>query len=218
MKTYLKLEEMKLLELSATNPRYRPLIRLLSHLGCRISEVPVISVEDINFQDCVVTTQHPKTRLRLDCPQCRLKVERAVTKSKEYRRIRALPLDSDTLELVSDYINLGGPVLRKGKRLLFSISRNQAWRVVRDCAQRAGLEELVNPETGKTRSVSPHSLRDAFAVHAIKMDESGEGLRLLQEHLGHASFNTTARYRKVAGDEHRRWYDQLWGSGTQYKQ
>jgi integrase/recombinase XerD len=33
-----------------------------------------------------------------------------------------------------------------------------------------------------------------------------------KEHLGHQSFNTTARYRKVAGDEHREWYQSLWGS------
>jgi hypothetical protein len=37
-----------------------------------------------------------------------------------------------------------------------------------------------------------------------------DGLRLLQEHLGHASFNTTAKYRKIAGEEHRHWYDRLW--------
>jgi integrase/recombinase XerD len=44
----------------------------------------------------------------------------------------------------------------------------------------------------------------------MKLDDSGDALRLLQEHLGHASFNTTAKYRKVAGEEHRRWYDHLW--------
>jgi hypothetical protein len=32
----------------------------------------------------------------------------------------------------------------------------------------------------------------------MKMDDSGDGLRLLQEHLGHLNFNTTARYRKIA--------------------
>lgn len=37
-------------------------------------------------------------------------------------------------------------------------------------------------------------LRDAFSVHAMKLDDSGDALRLLQEHLGHASFNTTAKY------------------------
>jgi len=59
------------------------------------------------------------------------------------------------------------------------------------------------------RGVSPHRLRDAFAVCAVKMDDSGDGLRLLQQHLGHASFNTTAKYRKVSGEEHKEWYQKL---------
>ena len=82
---------------------------------------------------------------------------------------------------------------------------------MRVCARKSGLPNLVNPETGRTRAVNPHRLRDAFAVHAVKTDDSGDGLRLLQEHLGHASFNTTAKYRKVAGEEHREWYERLWG-------
>ena len=69
---------------------------------------------------------------------------------------------------------------------------------------------MVNPETGRVRGVSPHRLRDAFRVHAMKLDDSVDALRLLQEHLGHASFNATAKYRKVAGEEHRSWYDRLW--------
>jgi len=47
-------------------------------------------------------------------------------------------------------------------------------------------------------------------VNAVKRDDSGDGLRLLQEHLGHVSFNTTAKYRKVAGEELKDWYDKLW--------
>ncbi|MFC2060550.1 integrase, partial [Chloroflexota bacterium] len=86
----------------------------------------------------------------------------------------------------------------------------RAWQIVRDCARRAGLPDLVNPDTGKARGVSPHRLRYAFSVHAMKLDDSGDALRLLQEHLGHASFNTTAKHRKVAGEEHRRWYKRLW--------
>ena len=50
--------------------------------------------------------------------------------------------------------------------------------------------------------------------HAVKLDDSGDGLRLLQEHLGHQSFNTTAKYRKVAGEEHREWYQRLWSKET----
>ena len=49
----------------------------------------------------------------------------------------------------------------------------------------------------------------------MKTDDSGDGLRLLQEHLGHASFNTTAKYRKIAGEEHRRGYDRLWTSRSE---
>ena len=124
--------------------------------------------------------------------------------------MRTLPLDRDTLGILRDYIRRGGPVSRNGKKLIFGINRHRAWQVVRNCAERAGLSSLINPETGRRREVSPHRLRDAFAVHAVKVDDSGDGLRLLQEHLGHASFNTTAKYRKVSGREHRDWYKKLW--------
>jgi integrase/recombinase XerD len=137
-------------------------------------------------------------------------VAEAVAVAREHRRMRVLPLDAGTVQLLTEYINVGGPVDRAGERVLFGINRHRAWQIVRECARRAGLPELVNPETGHVHGVSPHRLRDAFAVHAMRMDDSGDGLRLLQQHLGHQSFNTTARYRKVSGDEQRTWYDRLW--------
>ena len=124
--------------------------------------------------------------------------------------MRTIPLDKGTLEMLADYINRGGPSNRNGKELLFNINRHRAWQIIRECAHRAGLPNLVNPETGKTHGISPHKLRDAFAVNAMKLDNTGDGLRLLQEHLGHANFNTTAKYRKVSGDEQRDWYQKLW--------
>ena len=133
-----------------------------------------------------------------------------VTKEQEHRRQRVLPIDSQTLDMLKEYIERGGPVVRDGKRLLFGINRHRAWQIVRECAERAGLPKLINPETGRVHNVSPHRLRDAFAVHAVKLNDSGDGLRLLQEHLGHQSFNTTAKYRKVSGQEHREWYQKLW--------
>ena len=72
------------------------------------------------------------------------------------------------------------------------------------------MPKLTNPETGRMHNVSPHRLRDSFATHAIKTNDTGDGLRLLQVHLGHASFNTTAKYRKVSGQEHADWYAKLW--------
>jgi integrase/recombinase XerD len=124
--------------------------------------------------------------------------------------VRMLPIDEDTLVMLTDYTRRGGPVQREGKMLIFSINRHRAWQIVKDCAQKAGLPKLINSETGRVRGVSPHRLRDAFSVHAMKLDDSGDTLRILQEHLGHASSNTTAKYRKIAGEEHRNWYNRLW--------
>ena len=129
---------------------------------------------------------------------------------QEHRRQRVLPVDSDTLKLLKEYVQRGGPVVKDGKTLVFDINRHRAWQIVKECADKAGLPKLINPENGRVHNVSPHRLRDAFAVHAVKLDDSGDGLRLLQEHLGHVSFNTTAKYRKVAGEELKDWYDKLW--------
>ena len=131
-------------------------------------------------------------------------------KDEEHRRQRVLPIDKVTLELLKEYVERGGPVVKDGKRFLFGINRHRAWQVITECAERAGPPKLVNPETGRAHNVSPYKLRDAFTVNALKQDDSGDGLRLLQEHLGHQSFNTTAKYRKVAGEELREWYNKLW--------
>ena len=224
MKTYLEPSEITLLENAATNLRDKLLIRLLFHLGCRVSEALALAVEDIDFVRSTVTIQHLKARLKLSCigcgqrlgrshtfcPKCGGKVEKAQTEQQEHRRQRALPVDSETLRMLKEYIKRGGPVVRDGKRVIFGINRHRAWQVVKECAEKAGLPKLVNPESGRVHNVSPHRLRDAFAVMAVKLNDSGDGLRMLQEHLGHASFNTTARYRTVSGKEHRDWYRKLW--------
>jgi len=223
-KTYLEMEEVTQMEKAATNLRDSLLVRLLFRLGCRVSEALAIKVEDIDFDKGAVTIRHLKSCLKLSCPRCgaRLgrshtfcpkcgsRVEKAQTEQQGRRRQRVPPADGDTLSMLKDYIRRGGAVVRDGKRLIFGINRHRAWQIVRDCAEKAGLPKLVNPETGRIHNVSPHRLRDAFATYAVKLDDSGDGLRLLQEHLGHASFNTTAKYRKVSGKEHCEWYHKLW--------
>jgi integrase/recombinase XerD len=223
-KAYLEFGEVEKLEQAATNIRDKLLIRLLFYLGCRISEALAVTVEDTNFAQGTVTIEHLKSHIRLSCsqcsarlgkshgfcPKCGAKVKEAVAKEQEHRRMRTLPIDSETLDLLREYVDRGGPISRGGKRLIFGINRHRAWQIVKECAERTGLPKLINPETGRVHNVSPHRLRDAFATHAIRIDDSGDGLRLLQEHLGHQSFNTTAKYRKVAGEELRDWYHRLW--------
>ena len=230
MKAYLEREEVAKLEEAAGYLRDKLLIRLLWRLGCRISEVLEIGVDDIDFNKGAITIVHLKTRSKLTCPDCSTRlsktakycpgcgnrVTRALAEEREHRRQRTLPVDKDTLQMLRDYINRGGSVGTNGKQLLFGLSRGQAWKIVRDCAERAGLGYLVNPDTGKNRGISPHRLRDAFAVNAVKLNDSGDGLRMLQEMLGHQSIETTMKYRKVAGEELEKWYEKLWGKEGQH--
>jgi integrase/recombinase XerD len=146
------------------------------------------------------------------CPKCGKDVIEAVKKALEHRRMRTLPVDEETLDILEDFINRGGPIKIGDKTFIFGISRHRAWQVVKKYAEQAGLPRLMNAETGKVHNVTPHKLRDAFAVNAMKLDNTGDGLRLLQEHLGHVSFNSTAKYRKVSGEESKNWYRKLWQS------
>ena len=228
MKTYLEPKEVERIEQAAECLRDKLLVRLLSHLGCRVSEALGITVSDIDFDQGTVAIVHLKKRIRLSCPKCKARlsrtarfcpgcgsmVEQAVINEREHRRHRVLPVDDDTLDMLREYITRGGPVGKNSQRLLFGLTREYAWLLVKNCASRAGLDELVNNETGEVRGISPHRLRDAFATHAIKLDGSTDGLRLLQEHLGHQSIATTMKYRKVSGDEHRDWYQRLWNTSN----
>ena len=213
-KAFLEASELQRLERAATNLRDRLLIRLLSHLGCRISEALGIQVEDIDSDNCTITIQHLKAHMKLSClhcgarlgkshtycPKCGARVEKTVAEGREHRLLRTLPIDGETLSMLKDYVSRGGPVSHEGNRLIFGINRHRAWQIVRQCAERAGLPNLINPKTGRIHGVSPHRLRDAFAVRAVRINDSGDGLRLLQEHLGHQSITTTMQYRKVAGE------------------
>jgi len=224
LKTYLGPEDINKLEKAATCLRDKLLIRVLVYTACRISEVLAITVEDIDLRQGTVTIKHLKHRIKLSCPYCNTQLSKAhrycpgcskkinlATKEKlEQHRRRIVPIDTETKQMLKEYIDRGGPVNHNGRLLIFGINRHRAWQIVKACAERAGITKLINPETGKVHNVSPHRLRDAFAVHAIKQDDSGDGLRMLQELLGHKSFNTTARYRKVAGDELKEWYNRLW--------
>lgn len=216
-KVYLELEDIEQLEEAATCMRDQLLIRLLFWSGCRISEALGVRVEDVDPSGGI-TIKHLKARTRLLCPYCETRMSRAakfcpgcgrevpkpIKQQQEAHRQRTVPLDNETMNLLTDFINRDHT-----KGLIFKICRNHAWKIIKDCAERAGLGKLVNPDTGEIRGISPHRLRDAFAVMAVQADDSTDGVRMLQEQLGHQSIGTTMKYRKVAGKEQREWYDKL---------
>ncbi len=223
MKTYLDPEEVEKLAGEAECLRDQLLIRLSFFLACRVSAIIAIATDDIDFKQETITIKHLKERIKLSCPDCGVrlskhhiycpgcsrKISEAIKEKFEQHRRRILPIDPETLEILREYLDRGEPFNSNGRLVIFGINRHRAWQIIKQCAIKAGLPLLINPETGKKHHISPHRLRDSFAVHAVKHDDSGDGLRMLQEHLGHASIATTMRYRKVAGKEHKQWYNGL---------
>lgn len=219
-KEYLSPEDVELIASKASCLRDEILIRVLFFGACRESEALSLGVDDIDFATGTVKIEHLKVRLNVQCtdcghrigrghtycPGCGVKIEGTLAEKRERRRVRSIPLDGKTFQLLVSFIEQGGPVVKDGKRLIFGIRQTQAYNIVRGCAEKAGFRALLNPETGRLRYVSPHRLRDAFATMAVQKDDSTDGIRILQEHLGHANIGTTMRYRKVAGKELRDWY------------
>lgn len=219
MKAYLEVRDLDLLEQSATNVRDRLLIRLLGRTGCRISEALALRPEDVDYARQTLRIPHLKARVRLLCPACSARLARMhrycpgcgghvakpIQRKQLQHRLRRIQVDRQTTDMLKGFIAAKRQTGRQVERV-FGISAHQAWVVVRRVAAGAGLGRLESPETGRPRGISPHRLRDAFATVASQRDDSMEGLRMLQEQLGHSNINTTARYRKVSGQEQKQWY------------
>jgi integrase/recombinase XerD len=227
VKVFLEPIDVAKLEEAAVTLRDRLLVRIPFYLGCRVSEALALTVDNIDLSRHTVTIRHLERRVVLSCPSCKTMLSQAHTycpgcgkktkapasKEKAFEKFRTLPLNEGTIKLLKDYLGKAPPDVASGAKPLFGISRFRAYQIVKGCAEVAGMPRLTNPKTGKLHHVSPHRLRDAFAVNAVKSNDSGDGLRMLQEHLGHQSFNTTAKYHKVAGEELKSWYEGLWIKG-----
>ncbi len=161
--------------------RDRALLEFLYATGARISEAVGLDVDDVDRSAGVV---------------------RLFGKgSKE----RIVPVGSFAVAAVDAYLVRGRPALARQSRAargvpaLFlnarggRLSRQSAWQVLRDAAERAGIVEHV----------SPHTLRHSFATHLL---QGGADVRTVQELLGHASVTTTQIYTLVTVDALREVY------------
>lgn len=151
--------------------RDRALLELLYATGARVSEVIGLDVDDLAHGDML--------RLR-------------GKGSKE----RIVPVGSFARAAVDAYLTRVRPGLaakgRASARLFLGargapLSRQSAWLVIRDAAERAQI----------TVAVSPHTLRHSFATHLL---QGGADVRVVQELLGHSSVATTQIYTHVSVD------------------
>ncbi len=115
---------------------------------------------------------------------------------------RIVPLGSYARRAISAYLVRGRPALAaagRGTAAVFlnarggRLSRQSAWQVLSDAADRVGIVEPV----------SPHTLRHSFATHLLS---GGADVRVVQELLGHASVTTTQIYTLVTVESLREVY------------
>ena len=117
---------------------------------------------------------------------------------------RIVPLGSYAVAALQAYLVRARPILIQGARdprPLFlgarggRLSRQHAWLIIRETAERAGIAS----------ELSPHTMRHSFATHLL---QGGADVRVVQELLGHASVATTQIYTKVTADALRDMYQQ----------
>lgn len=149
--------------------RNRALLELLYSTGSRISEAVGLDLDDIDVADRSVLLHGKGGKQRL------VPVGRPAVAALEAYLVRGRP------ELVGRGRGTAAVFLNsRGGRL----SRQSAWQVLQDAAERAGI----------TAQVSPHTLRHSFATHLL---DGGADVRVVQELLGHASVTTTQIYTLV---------------------
>lgn len=149
--------------------RSRALLELLYSTGARISEAVGLDLDDVDTE------------------------ARSVLLRGKGGKQRLVPIGRPAVAALDAYLVRGRPELARrgrGTPAIFlnarggRLSRQSAWQVLQDSADRAGV----------TSAVSPHTLRHSFATHLL---EGGADVRVVQELLGHASVTTTQIYTLV---------------------
>jgi integrase/recombinase XerD len=149
--------------------RDRALLELLYSTGARISEAVGLDIDDVDTE------------------------QRTALLDGKGGKQRLVPVGRPALAALDAYLVRERPALAtrgRGTPAIFlnhrggRLSRQSAWQVLKDSAERVGI----------TVAVSPHTLRHSFATHLI---EGGADVRVVQELLGHASVTTTQIYTLV---------------------
>ncbi|MFP4000686.1 MAG: site-specific tyrosine recombinase/integron integrase [Thermoplasmata archaeon] len=143
---YLKEDEVRKLLNSPErkNVRDRLILRILYRCGLRVSEVTSLKIQDINFDEGMITVRGGKGD-----------------------KDRIVPIDDDTLDLIQLYKgdkDKGVLILsQRGKAL----SNRQVERIVKKYAKRAGLKKNVYPHMLR-HSFAVHSLKSGMNLRSVQ--------------------------------------------------
>ena len=180
---YLSIEEVdKLLAMpddSIRGKRDRAILELLYATGIRVNEVIAANVSDVNLRIGFFT-----------CPG-------------ESGKARIIPIGRPAKAALEEYIfNSRDMIVKdnKGENALFvnyygkRMTRQGLWKIMKEYAGKAGL----------TQKLTPHILRNSFAVHMV---QNGADLKSLQELLGHEDISATQIYLSVTKNRIKDVYD-----------
>ena len=151
--------------------RDRAMLEILYASGLRVSELVTLTVMQVSTDMGVVRVTGKGNKERLT------------------------PLGDEALEWTIRYMQDARPTLlgKKTTDALFItargtiMTRQAFWYLIKRHARRAGIQETL----------SPHTLRHAFATHLLN---HGADLRTVQMLLGHADISTTQIYTHVASE------------------
>jgi site-specific recombinase XerD len=142
------------------------LYSLLYRLGLRIGEALAIDLEDIDMKKQIVTI-HGKGR-----------------------RQRVLPLISDVAETIQSWLLMRAKVFGVQEQSALFVSK-KGNRLAARTAQENLQKIVAQAGPFSIYKITPHSLRHAFATHAI---EGNADLIVLKAVMGHASIHSTQVY------------------------
>ncbi|MBX2953435.1 MAG: site-specific tyrosine recombinase XerD [Leadbetterella sp.] len=146
--------------------RNRAILEVMYSSGLRVSELTELKITQCHFEEGYLLVVGKGSKARL------VPVGSAAIKYSEIY-LEEVRKRMDVKKGFEDHLFLN----RRGAAL----SRVMVFYVVRDLAEKAGIQ----------KSISPHTLRHSFATHLV---EGGADLRAVQEMLGHESITTTEIY------------------------
>ena len=149
--------------------RDRTMLEVLYATGLRVTELVSLTLDEVNLREGSLRVFGKGSKERL------------------------IPLGEEAIAWLEDYLKTARPLLLGGQPgdVLFPsqrgtvMTRQTFWHRIKLHAQVAGIRT----------SLSPHTLRHAFATHLLN---HGADLRTVQMLLGHTSLSTTQIYTHVA--------------------
>lgn len=184
---YLSLEEVdKLLgapDDSVRGKRDKAILELTYATGIRVNEIIAADLMDVNLRIGFFTCpgEAGKARIVPIGKPARAALEEYITTARE--AFLARREDTKTMEQAL-FLN------HRGQRL----TRQGLWKILKDYGEKAGIETTI----------TPHILRNSFAVHMV---QNGADIKSLQELLGHEDISATEVYLTQAKSRIKDVYD-----------